>query len=264
MWDQTLVLMYHGIGVRDPEHDPHNLFVPADRFRAQLLSLLRRGYRPIGLSDYLLRPRLRDSRRRFLVTFDDGYRGVLDEAAPILTDLGVPAVCFVCPGLFGGYSTWMPETRERLLDAHAVRELSRYGVEIGAHGWDHGTMAGADPRDLSRDTAGAAGAIAGAVGLVPRGFAYPFGRHDTLAREAVARSGYRVAFSVHQRGGRYAVPRIDVNALDTPRSFRVKTATPAYPAIRNGLDRTPRVRAAIHDVIGRRNRRDDLSGSKAG
>lgn len=264
MWDETLVLMYHGIGGRDPAHDPHNLFVPAERFREQLRSLLRRGYRPIGLSDYLLRPRRRGFRRRFLVTFDDGYRGVLDEAAPILIELGVPAVCFVCPGLFGGYSTWMPETRECLLDEDAVRELSRSGVEIGAHGWDHGAMVGADPRDLSRDTAGAAGAIADTVGIAPRGFAYPFGRHDAVAREAVARSGYRVAFSVHQRGGRYAVPRIDVNALDTPRSFWVKTATPAYPTLRNGLDRTPLVRATIHDVIGRRNRRDDVSGSKAG
>lgn len=260
---RTLVLMYHGIGGRDPAQDPHNLFVPAEQFTGQLRSLLRRGYRPADLSGYLGGlPSERGSPRRFLVTFDDGYRGLLDEAAPILTALGVPAVCFVCPGLVGGHSTWMTETHERLLDADAVRELSRCGVEIGAHGWRHDAMTGADPQDLYRDTAGAAGAIADIVGYVPRAFAYPFGLHDAGVRTAVARSGYRVAFAVHRRCGRYAVPRVDVNALDTTHSFWVKTVTPRYPDVRHVLNSAPRIRGAVHDVVGRRSRRGDLTGPR--
>ena len=93
---RPLVLMYHGIGERPAAADPYNLFVPAADLAAHLTSLLDRGWRPLRLSEFLaggLGP------RRFLVTFDDGYRSVHDLAMPMLAELGVPATVFVCAGL---------------------------------------------------------------------------------------------------------------------------------------------------------------------
>jgi len=69
---------------------------------ARHLDLLLRVMRPIGLDEVLaawagepLPP------RSVLVTFDDGYRSVLDHAAPMLAEREIPAVAFVIANLLG-------------------------------------------------------------------------------------------------------------------------------------------------------------------
>lgn len=250
-----LVLMYHGIGRRSAAADPHNLFVPAEVLHVQLRSLLRRGWRPLDLDGYLAGPA---PRRSFLVTFDDGYTSVRDDAAPVLRALGVPAVLFVCPGLLGGRSSWMPETPdERLLDAAGLRSVVRDGIEVGGHGWDHADMTGRDAASLRRHTDDVAEALADATGVRPRAFAYPFGAHDADARIAVAGAGYAVAFATHAGDPPMAVPRVDLNALDTSRSFRIKTWA-GYAVARRALGRVPGARSRVHRWVGLAPRDDDV------
>jgi peptidoglycan/xylan/chitin deacetylase (PgdA/CDA1 family) len=111
-------------------------------------------------------------------------------------------------------------------------------------------MAGMTPAELHRHTAEAATALADHTGIRPRAFAYPRGLHDPAARAAVRDAGFVVGFSVYDsRGGRWAVPRADVNALDTRRSFRLK-CSPWYPAAKQVLDRAPAVRRMLHRSIG--------------
>lgn len=242
------VLMYHAFGQRSAAADPHNLFVPEDTLRWQLGRIAARG--PVGL-DALLGPAPGRRRRGLLVTIDDGYESTLDVAAPLLADAGVPAVLFLPPGRLGATSSWMDEMPgERLLAADRVRELAAYGIEVGAHGYDHTDMAGMDAAALHHHTHGAAEALADLTGRRPRAFAYPRGVHDAAARAAVREAGYAVAFSVYDaRGGRWAVPRSDVNALDTERTFRLKCSR-AYPVAKRALDRAPALRRAMHRGIG--------------
>jgi peptidoglycan/xylan/chitin deacetylase (PgdA/CDA1 family) len=246
--------MYHGIGWRSAGSDPHNLFVLAEDLHQQLSSLLARGWQPVDLQAYLTG---RASGRSFLVTFDDGYRSVLDLALPILTQLGVPAVCFVVADHVGGHSSWMPEMPdEPLLDAAGLRSLSAGGVEIGGHGWNHTAMAALDGAALRRDTVDTAAVLAEIIGRPPRAFAYPYGAHDAAAREAVAVAGYQVSFATYHAAGPMAVPRVDVNARDTPRSFRLKT-TRIYPWVRRTLGVAPKARSTLHEWVGKAAREGD-------
>lgn len=248
-----LVLMYHGIDERDSAEDPDNLFVRPHDLAAQLRTLLHAGWTPLRLDEYLT---CRRPRRGFLVTFDDGYVSVGHLAAPILAELGVPGACFVCPGRLGSSADWSSGRRELLLDADGVRALPAAGIEVGAHGWDHTAMPGLSPEALRRHTSEAAEALADVVGRRPRSFAYPYGSHDAASRRAVAAAGYAVGFATHDGDGRMAVTRVDVNALDTTRSFRMKTLR-IYPGARRVLTRTPAIRAGVHAVIGKARADDD-------
>lgn len=244
---QPLVLMYHGVGRRPESRDPFCLFVPPDTLHRQLRGLLDRGWTPLTLGRYL---RGDFPRRSVLVTFDDGYRALLDEGVPVLQKLGFPATAFVLSGVLGGTSTWMAEMPdEPLLDAEGVRALADAGLDVECHGWDHSDLASAGAGTLDRNLVDAAAALADVTGKRARAFAYPYGAHDAAARRAVAEAGFEVAFSVHNGAGRYAVPRVDINATEIDATFRLKTWR-GYPAMRRMSGAVPLLRPALHSLIG--------------
>jgi len=239
--------MYHGVGERPAVADPYNLFVPASSFAAQLGSLLDRGWRPLRLVEYLAGE---VGPRRFLVTFDDGYRSVHDVALPLLLALGVPATVFVCAGMLGGTSRWMAEmASEALVTADQTAALHAAGLDIGLHGLDHTLLAGLPATQLRRQTGHAARLLAEVTGTWPRAFAYPGGRHDGAARAAVAGAGMRAAFATHDSAGPYAVARVDINSTDTELSFRLKTAR-GYHQLRRLTGGVPGLRPALHALVG--------------
>jgi peptidoglycan/xylan/chitin deacetylase (PgdA/CDA1 family) len=245
---RPLVLMYHGVGRRPPGADPHNLFVCPAALRTQLCWLLDRGWRPLRLADYLAQPRT--AGRRFLLTFDDGYRSVHDLALPVLAELGVPATVFLCAGLLGGVSDWMPDLpAEPLVTREQALALRAAGLDIGLHGMDHTMLAGLPDAELHRQTVGAADRLRAELGERPDAFAYPGGLHDRRARAAVAAAGMRVAFATHCGAGPFAVPRVDVNATDTGRTFNLKTRR-GYRQLRRLTGTVPGLRPTLHALLG--------------
>jgi peptidoglycan/xylan/chitin deacetylase (PgdA/CDA1 family) len=168
----------------------------------------------------------------------------------MLAELGVPATVFVCAGLLGGTSTWMPELpAERLVTADEVRALQEAGFEIGLHGLDHTLLPGLSPTQLRRQTSVAAELLARVTGEWPRAFAYPGGLHDPAARAAVAAAGMPAAFATHTEAGRFGVSRVDINSTDTGLTFRVKTAR-GYRPLRRAAGALPGLRPALHALLG--------------
>ena len=113
------VLCYHG--VRRETHPSgrfpfDSLHIPAAVFDVHC-RLIRESCDPISLDDWHTAinggPPL--PKRPVLVTFDDGYRTVLTEAAPILAAHELPAVVFVC-------TAPMTSTRVLWFDDLAARE----------------------------------------------------------------------------------------------------------------------------------------------
>jgi peptidoglycan/xylan/chitin deacetylase (PgdA/CDA1 family) len=249
-----LVLNYHGVGVRPAGSDPDHLFVPVASLRAQLEHLIQRGWRALTLEEYLAGVA---GRRSFLLTFDDGYAALREEGLPLLAELGVPSVCFVLPGLWGGTGRWnAANPEEPLIGVDDLASMEAAGMAVELHGWDHTSMPGLPAEALRRQVAEAADAFTDAVHRRPRAFAYPYGSHDAAARSAVREAGMAVAFAVYDglpprdADARFAIPRVDVNASDTMRSFRLKILR-AYPVTRRVLSRLPAVRRGLHALVGR-------------
>jgi peptidoglycan/xylan/chitin deacetylase (PgdA/CDA1 family) len=95
------VLAYHGVEDRD-------------RFAAHLRHIRRRLH-PVSLEEVAEAAEGRRGlpARAVLVTFDDGYRDVVDVAMPMLRDAGIPAAAFVVAGLLDTESPlWFGEARE--------------------------------------------------------------------------------------------------------------------------------------------------------
>ena len=75
--------------------------VTAERFE-RLIDFVSRNYSPVDLEAVIRHAEGDDlPERAILVTFDDAYRSVATQAAPICKKYGVPAVFFVSGGLIG-------------------------------------------------------------------------------------------------------------------------------------------------------------------
>ncbi|WGY04589.1 polysaccharide deacetylase family protein [Nocardioides sp. QY071] len=245
------VLMYHGVDHVARERDPHGMFVTPANFRAQMEHLVAAGFVPVTEQAYLAaRDGARLPRKAVLITFDDGYQGVGEHAAPILESLGIPSVLYVPVDLLGGRATWLGDRlRYPLLSAGEVQGLRAQGMAIGAHGSDHADLTRAGDTDLRRQTVEARAALTELVGEEVATFAFPYGLHDRRVRAAVEAAGYRAAFSVHDPAGRFGIQRVDVNATDTLRTLRVKLHG-LYPAARRTSRHVPRTRRLVHDLLG--------------
>lgn len=219
--------------------------------------MLARWTRPLDLDAYLagLEAGRRWPARSTLVTIDDGYRSTLEVAAPRLAAAGIPSVLFVSPARLGTTSAWMEAMPdEPLLHGQELRDLGRYGIEVGVHGLDHTLLPGLPEDELARQVVDARDAVADLVGYRPRAFAYPEGRWDPPAARAVAAAGYAAGFAVERGGpGRHAITRRPVTGLDRLPTFVLKLL-PGYEQAWVALDRMGWVRTLIGRLMGQRRR----------
>jgi peptidoglycan/xylan/chitin deacetylase (PgdA/CDA1 family) len=198
------VLMYHKVN----DLPNNRMSIPVSLFDEQMAHLKELGYTVVDLD--AVRAHYRESRPlpdgAVLITFDDGYRDNLVNAAPVLRKHGYPAVQFV-PIAYVGDTQPLPH--ERHLAAHGVhnptvdwdeiRELERYGVRIESHGISHKPLAELELDEAAREIAISKLQLEEQLGRPVRAFSYVKGseadykpvQHPMLVRQA----GYDLAFT---------------------------------------------------------------------
>jgi peptidoglycan/xylan/chitin deacetylase (PgdA/CDA1 family) len=143
--------------------------------------------------------------RAVLITFDDGYRDNLANAAPILRKHGYPAVLFVPIGYLDDRRPLPHEEHlaargvlNETLDWSELAELEEHGVRIESHGISHRPLADLEVDEAAREIALAKLRLEERLGRPVRAFAYVKGSeahykpvHLSLLRQA----GYEVAFT---------------------------------------------------------------------
>ena len=195
------VLGYHKVGPPGPDGWETWFYVPESVFADQLVAVREDGWTPIDVEALVgaLAGSQSLPERAALITFDDGYRSVLEFAVPALQRHECPAVLFV-PTEFVGRSNEFDqddEPQEPICDWSQLAELARAGVSIQSHGVSHrrfSELSGADRRD---ELASSKAELESRLGAPIDLFAYPFGDDadgDADVRAALLETGYRAAF----------------------------------------------------------------------
>ena len=216
------VLTYHRFAER--ARDPFAI-APA-QFDAQMARLAASG-RSIDLTQLLAFLDGRPSNvpdHAVLVTIDDGAASTLEIAAPILRCHGIPAVAFVSAGRRGAKAEDGPE---RFLDRDEVASLPGYGVEIGSHAVDHGSLGRLDAAGVADQLWRSKHELEALSGREVRAFAYPFGtRRDfnAASRAEAERAGYRACFTsqhgaIRRGADQLVLPRIKIEGGDATGVF---------------------------------------------
>jgi GT2 family glycosyltransferase/peptidoglycan/xylan/chitin deacetylase (PgdA/CDA1 family) len=236
----AVVLAFHAVA--DLSEDPvlTEYGVPRQRLAALLDSLARASWSFVDLDAVLaaLEGRRRLPSRAVLVTFDDCYADLLSDGCEVLAERKIPALAFAVAGLTGGTNEWdrpLGAMALRLLDAPGLREVAARGVEIGSHGMSHRPLARLGADQMAAEASESAARLE-SLGLPrPRAMSYPHGESSRELETATREAGYLVAFTVNAgvvdaSASRWALPRIEVLASDSPRTLRLKLATARWPA----------------------------------
>jgi peptidoglycan/xylan/chitin deacetylase (PgdA/CDA1 family) len=197
------VLMYHK--VNDIPDNPTSVAV--SQFDEQMAHLKELGYTVVDLDAVVdhYRHGTPLPQGATLITFDDGYRDVLDNALPVLQKHGYPAVLFVPIAYLDDH---MPLPHERLLVQEGVfnptivwgeiGELEAGGIQIESHGIAHKPLAEIELDEAVREIAISKLRLEERLGRPVRSFAYVKGSeahfrpvHVSLVQQA----GYEVAFT---------------------------------------------------------------------
>ena len=202
--DRSLrVLMYHKVN----DLPGNRMSMPVARFDEQMAQLREFGYVVVDLDavlgHYLEHKPLPAG--AVLITFDDGYRDNLVNAAPVLKRHGYPAVQFV-PIAYVGESRPLPHERHlRAIGVHnptvdwdEMRELEAYGVRIESHGISHKPLAELEIDEAAREITISKVKLEEGLGRPVRAFSYVKGSeadykpvHPSLVKQA----GYDLAFT---------------------------------------------------------------------
>lgn len=219
------IIAYHGLGECPASEDPYNLFVSPAAFRRQMEFLARR--RRVVPLEAALSGQLPRGRPAVAITFDDGYRSVLTEAAPVLGQLGLPATVFVPTAYLGGRSEWLPPSRcpLEIMSPEELREAERSGIAVESHGHEHIAFSRASGAEAEADLRASIERLSEILDRRPRYLAYPFGPSSEEARRAAKEIGFDAAFSIDEPGdGPYARERVQITPLDGSLTFAVKTS----------------------------------------
>jgi peptidoglycan/xylan/chitin deacetylase (PgdA/CDA1 family) len=208
------ILCYHSVG--QPQWGVND--VSPRQFRRHLDLALAAGWRFVPASEIV---RTGGGPRDLAITFDDGLKSVLTNAAPILAEYGVPWSLFVVSDWAEGRQSFGEDV---FLTWAEIERLAGAGVEIGSHSVTHPNFAWLDAAQAADELGTSRRVIEQRLGFAPATFAIPLGQSKNwpevaavAAREVGYTTVYAQAEQTHPDG---TVPRTFVTQFDGDRIFR--------------------------------------------
>ena len=147
------------------------------------------------------------SKKKFLLTIDDGYLSFYKNAWPYLKDNKIPFLIFISTEAVGksGYMNW-----------EQINEIEKYDfVSIGNHSHSHDYLVNFDFEDFKKDIKKSIEIFEINLGYNPIFFSYPFGEWDLNQKKYIS-DYFQFAFGQHSgvidlNKDRHELPRFPIN-----------------------------------------------------
>jgi peptidoglycan/xylan/chitin deacetylase (PgdA/CDA1 family) len=216
----TPILTYHHVGRRKTRARIKGLYVSPRLFANQISELRAAGFSTATFQSVIALQK--SQQKRIFISFDDGYRDVLEHALPPLGASGFSAIQFLVADLLGKTNEWQQragDVVEPLMDEVQVRDWLMAGHEIGAHTCSHAHLTRISAFQAREEISASKKKLEDLFGRRIRHFCYPYGDWNQAVRDLVQEAGYDSACST-QFG-------INMQSADP---FALKRITARYPS----------------------------------
>jgi peptidoglycan/xylan/chitin deacetylase (PgdA/CDA1 family) len=227
------ILMYHSIESMPKSTIMRSLHVPPNSFKLQMRLLHLLGYKGLSLRE--LKPYLDGEKTGKVVgiTFDDGYKNNLINAAPILVKYSFSATCYIVSECIGSSNTWDLNkgiTQRPLMTKKEIIEWINLGMDIGGHSKTHADLTNICEQEAKEEIYGCKIDLENFFNVKVEDFCYPFGRFNDLISNIAKDSGYLSATTMKRgrvsfESSKYILPRIPINHRTLPHLFLIKLFT---------------------------------------
>jgi peptidoglycan/xylan/chitin deacetylase (PgdA/CDA1 family)/GT2 family glycosyltransferase len=195
------VLLYHNI-CNVPSGVLSETSLSRRRFERQIGWLARRRYTAISPHDWFqwVTNGVRLPAKPILLTFDDGYADLVENAFPVLQHYGFRACVFLVTSQIGGSNTWDPPGElgpNALMTAVDIRTWATRNIDVGAHSRNHLDLTKISLGEATEEVLASARELHQLVGERVVSFAYPFGHFNPDIRKLVQET-FEVGFSVEE------------------------------------------------------------------
>lgn len=217
------MLCYHKIGQPPRGTRLRSLYVTPALFRKQMLELKEAGLHTVTLDAVAAGVA---GSGAVVISFDDGYRSVMEHALPVLDETGFNAVQFLVEGEVGGRNEWdvrEGEVEAPLMDESEVREWLKAGHAIGAHTVTHPRLKHLSMDEAREEIFRSKESLEDRFGVPVRHFCYPYGSFNRETVQLVREAGFATACTLRpgliiRDTPRHELCRLSVHA--PPRNFR--------------------------------------------
>lgn len=203
---QSAILTYHSL-----DDSGSVISLSPDLFRRQMEFLAASRIPVVPLQQALC------SAGSVAITFDDGYRNLLDHAIPVLEQHRFPATVFVVTAYCGRSSNWPSLHQEKapelpLLNWDRLASLPE-SVSVGAHTIHHPDLSRLTPAQCEGELRDSRQEIEQRLGRACPWLAYPYGASSPKVR-ALANSHFDLAVGTSLRFVSHAADRMDLPRID--------------------------------------------------
>lgn len=213
--DKITILTYH----RVLEEGKGSLIILKKNFERQM-KYISENYNVISFKDLLEK---RVKKNSIIITFDDGYKDILENAYPILKKYNIKATLFITTNFINGKKPKWEKEENLFMKWSDIKKLN---FEIGAHSISHPILSQCSLEEMKKETSKEE--IEKRLGMEVYVFSYPYGNEGDINEvvKEVVKKNYKLAVSNifglnSKKLDKYCLKRINIfyNDLDI---FKVK------------------------------------------
>ena len=197
-------IMYH----RFEENKYPSTNIRLEDFRSHIQIIKESNFEFISHAEFKKYLNIKNSKKKILLTIDDGFSSFYLNAWPILKKEKIPFIIFINTESIGspGYMNW-----------DQIKEISKFEfVHIGNHSHSHEYLADMSNEEIKKDLEISIKLFKEKLNHKTEFFAYPFGEYKNSFKKIVKDLGFSYGFGQHsgvmdETKDKYELPRFPIN-----------------------------------------------------
>lgn len=226
------IVSYHSI---NNENCPISLNL--EEFEKQLVFFKKNNFQSIHCNEIK-----NTSKKKFIITFDDGYKDLITNALPLLKKYNFKATCLIISNLIGKRNIW-DEFNENIKDKELmnlsdINYWLKNGMKIGSHSKNHKKLTKLNDKEKIDEIINSKNELESLTGTTIDSFCYPYGLYNENVVNIV-KEKYDFAFTTNRsrfntnKHNKYLLPRIDMGKKISKFKLYLKAFTPYEDILSN-------------------------------